>query len=228
MPLEDLFTLSVLIFIELILGIDNIIFISIAIDKISDKNSKTLIRYLGLGLALIFRLAMLFSIALVLHLSDPIVSIFSIKDLVLFVGGLFLLFKSISELRSDMKPKNVIDETKKSVSKIGIILQIALVDLVFSLDSLMAALGLTKNIILIAIAFSITIAVMATMSGYFNRYISMFPELKTLSLAFINVIGIMLITESLHIPIEKSYIYFAFFFSLIVEILNITRRIKTK
>jgi predicted tellurium resistance membrane protein TerC len=215
----------VLIFIELILGIDNIIFISIAVSNVDDKYNNRRIRYLGLGLALIFRLLMLFSLSLVLHLSKPIVSIFSIKDLILFIGGLFLLYKSISEIKSDIGyKKNTIKINKKS----NIILQIALVDLVFSLDSLMAALGLTQNIILIAIAFSITIVLMATMSGYFIKYVEMFPELKTLSLAFISIIGIMLILESLHIEIEKSYIYFAFFFSLSVEALNIIRRIRIK
>jgi predicted tellurium resistance membrane protein TerC len=217
---DSLTTLFTLIFLEIILGIDNLIFIAIAV-RGAPNPKKT--KFIGLSLALFLRLLMLAGVSFVLALSKPILYKFSVKDFMFIVGGMFLLAKSALEIKNDITPKNLNGSKNKRFSAI---LQIATVDLIFSLDSLMAAVGLTTNMLLIAIAFTVAILFMAVASGSVLKYMEQFPELKTLSLALILIIGILLFLEGLHFELEKSYIYFAFFFALSVEALNMIRRHK--
>lgn len=231
MVTEYIITLGILISVELVLGIDNLIFISVAVNNVRNLKDSRQIRFFGLSLALIFRLIMLFGISLILKASQPVFLSFSIKDLLFLSGGVFLFAKSLKEVIYDIINGPHIERLQLkegSSSKISIILQIAFMDLVFSLDSLIVAIGLTKNIILIAIAFIITIVFMAIASGYVLKYVNLFPELKMLALASIIIIGGVLILEGLHVEVSKTYIYFSLLFSLIVEILNIIKKFNHK
>ena len=220
--LDAITTLFVLVFLEIVLGIDNIIFISVAV---SNVKKSTKIRFFGLSLALVFRLLMLFAISFVLRISKKVFFGFSYADLLFLLGGMFLFIKSILEIKSDFFPKR---QKVNLGAKINIILQIAFIDLVFSFDSLVVALGITKQIHLIAIAFVITIAFMVLASDQVVKYILKFPELKMVSLVFVSVIGAVLVLYAFKIHVDKHSVYFAFLFCLVVEILNLLKRCKRK
>ncbi|AHX11685.1 integral membrane TerC family protein [Neorickettsia helminthoeca str. Oregon] len=209
----------ILLFLEIVLGIDNIIFISVVTSRLHENSG---IRYFGLGLALFFRLVALFSVSTLLKLKQPVFYALSIQDVIFIIGGLFLSFKGLSEIIHDAKPK--INNEFKVYSKLSAVLYIAFIDLVFSIDSLLTALAITQNMLLIALAFSVTIVFMGVASDVVSKWITLFPELKTLALVFITSIGIVLLFDGIHIEINKNYLYFAFGFSLIVQLCNIARK----
>ncbi|MFL1781061.1 Membrane protein TerC [Candidatus Hepatincolaceae symbiont of Richtersius coronifer] len=220
-----------LTFLEIILGIDNIVVIAIIVNRLPEKYRKT-VRFIGLSLSLIFRLVVLAGISLLLRLSKPLFDIgefsFSGKDLLMIVGGLFLLFKAIPEMYHEIKGHphkekkvNVQSEVFKAV------VQIIIIDIVFSMDSLITAVGLTSHIGVIASAIIVSIIFMVLFSGFISKVIDKYSTLKMLALSFIVLIGIFLITEGLSMHINKAYIYFAMGFSLAVEFCNIlTKRNK--
>jgi predicted tellurium resistance membrane protein TerC len=222
---ETLLILVTLTFLEIILGIDNIIFISIAVQKLPAKLRKKA-RYFGISLALIMRCAMLFALGWVMSLTKPAFTLFatdfSYKNLILFFGGLFLIYTSFVEIISDLK-----SDTKKEVefqiksTMTGAISQIMMIDIVFSLDSIITAIGITEKIWIIIIAVTISMIAMLFLSGKISHFIDKYPSLKILALAFIFMIGVILVLDGLSIHISKNYLYFSLFFSLIVEIINI-------
>ncbi len=214
---ENFTSLVILTLLEIILGVDNILFISIVIQNVKNK---TTVRYIGLSLALIIRLVMLVYIRWIMEFDTNILEI-PIKNLVLMFGGVFLVFKSGKEVYYDLFCNKKDFTVKQSNNYYYAVFQVVLVDLVFSLDSVLTAIALTKNITIIAIAFLIAMVVMVLLSGYSVRLINEFSELKILALMFIVAIGALLIAEGCNIYIPRSYLYFAFTFSLIVEILNI-------
>ena len=227
--LETYIALFTLTIIEIILGIDNIIFISIITNKVN-KEDRQKARVIGLLLALVLRIIMLFGLTWFIGLTKPIFLDFSIKDLILFFGGGFLIFKSALEISHKINvnfDEKIIIE--KSVSFGSVIWQIVAVDFVFSVDSILTAIGLTKILLLMIVAVVISILFMIFYSSKISDIIDRYPSLEILALCFLILIGFTLILEAAHYEIPKGFIYFALFFTLGVELLNIRfRRVSLK
>ena len=216
-----------LTFLEIVLGVDNIIFISILTNKL-DPAIRPRARFLGIALALVFRVIMLVSITWIMHFKEPLFSVLdhavSGRDLILFAGGFFLLFKSTKEIFELMETEEGINNGKDvNVAKqfAGIIVQIALLDIVFSFDSILTAIGMTQNLPIMVAAIVVSLVVMLLFSGKIAGVIEKHPSLQVLALAFLILIGVMLIADAAGYHVPKSYIYVAIGFSLGVEGLNI-------
>lgn len=230
MTTEMLIALLTLTFLEIVLGIDNIIFISIVTNRLPLEEQKRA-RLIGLSLAMIFRVVLLLGITWLIGFSAPLFAIagieFSGRDLILFAGGLFLLAKSTMEIHH--KVEGVADrpgiEAKKA-SLASTLVQIVLLDLVFSFDSILTAVGLTNNIPVMIAAVIISILVMMLFAGKISDFINKHPSLQILALSFLILIGFMLTIEAFDQHVPKGYIYFAVFFSMMVEILNMRLRKK--
>ena len=227
--LETYIALLTLTVIEIILGIDNIIFISIITNKVK-KESRNQARVTGLLLALILRIIMLFGLTWFIGLTKPIFYNYSVKDLILLIGGGFLIFKSVLEISHKINgnfDEKIIDT--KSVTLRSIIWQIVAIDFVFSVDSILTAIGLTEVLLIMVIAVIISIIFMIIYSSKISDIIDRYPSLEILALCFLILIGFTLILEAAHIEIPKGYIYFALFFTLGVELINIKfRRVTLK
>lgn len=219
-------TLSVL---EIVLGIDNIIFISILTNKLPEAD-RGRARFAGIALALVLRVAMLFGITWIIQLTEPLFSImemdFTGRDLVLLAGGMFLLAKSTSEIHHKMEGEQAKEQDSSPVTKgfTGIIVQIALLDIVFSFDSILTAIGMTEELGIMILAVIVSLIVMLIFAGRIAAFIAKHPTLQVLALSFLILIGVMLIAEGFHQHISKGYIYFAVAFSLVVEIINLRMR----
>ena len=227
--LETYIALLTLTIIEIILGIDNIIFISIVTNKVK-KESRNKARITGLLLALVLRIVMLFGLTWFIGLTKPIFYEFSIKDLILLLGGGFLIFKSVIEISHKINGNfDEKIETTESVSLKSIIWQIVAIDFVFSVDSILTAIGLTEVLLIMVIAVIISILFMIIYSSKISDIIDRYPSLEILALCFLILIGFTLILEAAHIEIPKGFIYFALFFTLGVELVNIRfRRVSLK
>lgn len=227
-------SLLTLTFLEIVLGVDNIIFISIVSGKLP-QNRQRAARNIGLVLAMLFRVGLLLCINWIISFKDPVITIpalnglseeplgLSIKDLILLAGGLFLIVKSTLEIHHKLRSSQE-DEVKKKGRPIGfgaVIIQIILVDAVFSFDSILTAVGLVDNVMVMIIAVVISIIIMMLFAGPVTRIINQHPTLQMLALSFLVVIGVVLIAGALHQEISKSIIYSCLGFSLIVELLNI-------
>ena len=227
--LDTYIALLTLTVIEIILGIDNIIFISIITNKVK-KESRNQARVTGLLLALILRIIMLFGLTWFIGLTKPIFYNYSVKDLILLIGGGFLIFKSVLEISHKINgnfDEKIIDT--KSVTLRSIIWQIVAIDFVFSVDSILTAIGLTEVLLIMIIAVIISIVFMIIYSSKISDIIDRYPSLEILALCFLILIGFTLILEAAHIEIPKGYIYFALFFTLGVELINIKfRRVSLK
>ena len=230
-------SLLTLTFLEIVLGVDNIIFISIISDKLSpDKQRKA--RNIGLMLAMGFRILLLLTITWIMRLKEPLFTIpfikqegipvgISWKDLILIAGGLFLVVKSTLEIHHKLEKPDVEDGTKKVYSSLtSVIVQIILIDAVFSFDSILTAIGLVEEVFIMIVAVIISILLMMAFAGPISRFINRNPTLQMLALAFLIAIGIMLVAEGFHQHISKSYIYTMIAFSLLVEMLNLRLRKK--
>jgi len=230
----SLLTLS---FLEIVLGIDNIIFISIVAGKLP-KQQQRRARNIGLLLAMLFRVGLLLCINWIISLKDPVISIpalkgllqnpldLSIKDLILIAGGIFLIVKSTLEVHHKLKksPDEKIATARKPIGFSSVIFQIVLVDAVFSFDSILTAVGLVDSVVVMIIAVIISILIMMLFAGPVTRIINRHPTLQMLALSFLVVIGVVLIAGGLHQEVSKSIIYSCLGFSLIVELLNIRLR----
>ncbi|RPG64231.1 MAG: TerC family protein [Flammeovirgaceae bacterium TMED290] len=227
--LETYVALLTLTIIEIILGIDNIIFISIVTNKVKEE-SRQKARVLGLLLALVLRIIMLFGLTWFIGLTEPIFLNISIKDIILFLGGGFLIFKSVLEISH--KINGNFDEkilSEKTVSLSSVIWQIVAIDFVFSVDSILTAIGLTEILLLMIIAVVISILFMIIYASKISDIIDRYPSLEILALCFLILIGFTLILEAAHIDIPKGFIYFSLFFTLGVELINIRfRRVSLK
>ncbi len=225
-----------LTFLEIVLGVDNIIFVSIVANKLPEKD-RPRARNLGLTLALVFRLVLLLGIGWILSLSTPIFKIpflhehdakipiaLSIKDLILMLGGIFLLYKSTIEIHHKLEGKG--DEIKPTEKNgmIAVIVQICLVNIVFSFDSILTAIGMTQEVFVMMIAVIISIGVMMAFSSPVSKFINTHPTMQMLALSFLILVGVMLIAEGFHQHVSKGYIYFSIAFSLSVEVLNLRMR----
>ncbi|WP_234568513.1 TerC family protein [Rhodohalobacter sp. 614A] len=226
---ESWIALLTLTFLEIVLGVDNIIFISIVSNKLPVHQQKKA-RTTGLVLALVFRILMLLSISWIIGFTEPLFSVFgqeiSIRDLILFVGGVFLIFKSTVEIHHKMEGEHD-EKGKKELATFGqVIFQIVALDVIFSFDSILTAIGLTEELMLMIIAVTIAIGVMIAFAGKISSFIKKHPTLEVLALSFLILIGFMLMIEAFEIHVPKGYIYFAVFFSLMVEIVNMKIRKK--
>ena len=229
MELDTWVALLTLTFMEIVLGIDNIIFISIVAGKLPEHQQKKA-RLGGLALALIMRILLLLSITWLIGLTQPVITVFDIefswRDIILAGGGIFLLIKSILEIHTKVEGEEHDKEVKK-VSSFGFaIVQIVLLDLIFSFDSILTAVGLTEEIILMVIAVIVSIVIMMIFAKAVGDFVNKYPTIQILALSFLILIGFMLIMEGLEYHVPKGYIYFAVFFSLVIEMLNISFRKK--
>ncbi len=222
-----LLTLSAL---EIVLGIDNIIFIAILSGKLP-KNQQAKGRTVGLIVAMISRIALLFSITLIMRLTQPLLTILSFvisgRDIILIVGGLFLLGKSTLEIHANLEGEESHADgqnIRQNVTFGGVIVQIMLLDMVFSIDSVITAIGLAKQIGVMVAAIVIAVIVMILLAGKISAFVEDHPTIKILALSFLLLIGISLVGEGLDLHIPKGYIYFAMAFSIFVEILNLRIR----
>ncbi|OGT30086.1 MAG: hypothetical protein A3E87_09865 [Gammaproteobacteria bacterium RIFCSPHIGHO2_12_FULL_35_23] len=221
----SLITLTIL---EVVLGIDNLVFIAIISQRLP-KPIQSRARKVGLTLAWVTRLILLASAVWITKLIFPLFSIFnmtfSIRDLFLILGGLFLLAKSTEEIHIEIEPKTEIKKTSKGPSGfMMIVTQIAILDVIFSLDSVLTAIGLTQRYWLMAVAITIAIVTMVFASEPLSRFIARHPTVKMLALSFLILIGMVLIADGFEFHVPRGYIYFAMGFSLFVEFLNILRR----
>ncbi len=224
--LISLLTLSVL---EIVLGIDNIIFISIIAGKLP-RADQGRARAIGLMMALIMRVALLFSISWIVGLKEPLFYIndFGVtgRDLILFAGGIFLLYKTTMELHNKIQGYDDDQMNVKRISFNAIVLQIVLIDIVFSFDSILTAVGLVTNLLIMILAVIIAMIIMIIFSGRVSDFINDNPTIKVLALAFLLMIGAVLILEAFHEHIDKKFIYISIAFSLFVEFMNIRMRRK--
>jgi predicted tellurium resistance membrane protein TerC len=219
-------TLSAL---EIVLGIDNIIFISILVSRLPPERREAA-RITGLGLAMVTRIGLLFSIVWLTRLTQPWFSIgdlaFSGRDIILFLGGLFLLAKSVTEIHGTLEGAGGERNTRVFASFAVIVVQIAIIDIVFSLDSVFTAVGLAKpdQLPIMVAAIVIAIGVMMWVSGSISAFIDRHPTIKVLALAFLILVGVVLIADAFHVDVPKGYLYFAMAFSVGVEMVNIRLR----
>lgn len=225
---EILISLLTLTFLEIVLGIDNIVFISIVGSRLPVEQQRK-VRILGLTLALAGRILLLFGIGWIIGLTKPIFTIndfaFSFRDLILIAGGLFLIAKSTSEMHKKLEVSKEEEETAlRKYTLRSAIVQILILDLVFSLDSIITAVGLVDEIYIIVIAIVISMAVMLIFSKAISDFISNHPTMKMLAVAFLLMIGTVLVIEGLHVHVPKGYIYFSMAFALGIELLNMRIR----
>ncbi len=226
-----LLTLTVL---EIILGVDNIIFISIVSNKLPVAQQPRA-RFIGLMLAMIFRIMLLFAITWIIRLTEPVFTIgfietdgqplgISWKDIILIAGGIFLIIKSTLEIHHKLEIAQKPATVRAPSGFKAVILQIIMVDAVFSFDSILTAIGLVDNVWIMIAAVVISMGIMMLFSGVISNFINKHPTLQILALAFLIMIGMMLVAEGFHQHINKTYIYSAIAFSLVVELINMRLR----
>jgi predicted tellurium resistance membrane protein TerC len=226
---ENLIALLTLTSLEIVLGIDNVIFIAILAGKVPDRDQAKA-RRLGISFAVITRILLLLSLSWLMGLTRPMFELLGHgvtgKDLVLFLGGLFLIGKSTFEIHDKLEG---VEEShggtaRATASLAGVVIQIVLVDIVFSLDSVITAVGMSGNIPIMIVAVVAAAAIMLVFSGAVARFVSRHPTMKMLALSFLILIGVMLVADSLGRHVERGYIYFAMAFSFSVELLNLKLR----
>lgn len=244
LSVDGLISLLTLTFLEIVLGIDNIIFISISANKLA-KADQAKARNIGLILAMLFRVLLLFGIGWLISLQKPFMHIdntwlhvgISGQSLILFIGGMFLLYKATYEIHHKLEGNEEEDHIKTPGGKaadrlVSVVMQIALINIVFSIDSILTAIGLTKDITVMIIAVVLSIAIMMLFGGKVGNFVNNHPSIQMLGLAFLIMIGFMLVAEAAHDAnvtifgnqvgeVPKGYLYFAIAFSLLVEFLNI-------
>lgn len=263
---QHIIALVALTAMEIILGIDNIVFIAILTERLPPEQ-RTKARRLGLGVALVMRIALLLSISAVMHLTTPLVDWVDLgapqswfepaaavsaedtaksfapthvetaeelaarrtldgRDLILLIGGLFLIVKTVREIHEQFSGEPHEEIRKGAVTFGSVLVQIALMDLIFSLDSVITAVGMVDDILVMIAAVVVAVGVMVVFADRISNFVSRHPTLKMLALSFLMLIGVMLVAEGIGTHIEKGYIYFAMAFSLLVEFLNMAVRTK--
>jgi predicted tellurium resistance membrane protein TerC len=249
LTLDSLISLLTLTFLEIVLGIDNIIFISITASRLPQE-SQAKARNIGLALAMVFRIVLLFGISILISLQQPFAHIHSTffsaaptgQAIILFFGGLFLLYKATNEIFQKLEGEephiDAHQKGKKYAAFSQIVTQIALINLVFSIDSILTAIGLSNNILVMILAVVVSALIMMGFSGPVGRFVNNHPSLQVLGLSFLIMIGFMLIAEASHDSelsilgnsigqIPKGYLYFSIAFSVFVEFINIRMRKKS-
>jgi predicted tellurium resistance membrane protein TerC len=216
--------------LEIVLGIDNIIFISIQASKLPAAQQEKA-RLVGLGLAMFIRIALLFSLTWLMGLTAPLFTVLgneiSGRDLILLSGGVFLLWKSTMEIHEKLEGEEGVDSARVGATFAAVIVQILLLDIVFSLDSIITALGMASQLAVMVAAVVIAVGFMMLFSGKISAFVEKHPTIKMLALSFLLLIGVALIGDGLDMHIPKGYIYFSMAFSVIVEMLNLRLRRST-
>lgn len=216
--------------LEIVLGIDNIIMIAILVGRMP-PHLQARTRFFGLALAMVTRIALLLSITWIMQLTNDLFHMFgqgiSGRDLILFFGGLFLLWKSTTEMYHGLEGEDETEQQSNGAARnfIGTIIQIAIIDIVFSLDSVITAVGMVSHVPVMVAAIIVAVLVMMLAAGTISDFIDKHPSLKMLALAFLVVVGTVLIAEAFEVHVPKGYVYFAMAFSLGVEALNIRMRV---
>ena len=220
---------------EIVLGIDNVIFISILVAKLPEKDQKRA-RQLGLSLALVMRLGLLFALSWLMRLTEPLFSVvgqeISGRDLILLIGGVFLIGKSAHEIHDKLEVEHDADgdglpDPKKASAFLLTIVQILILDLVFSFDSVITAVGMASHVPVMVIAMVVAVGVMLVFAGAIGAFVERHPSMKILALTFLMLIGVMLVAEGMGQHLSKGYVYFAMAFSLLVEVINMRLRKKS-
>ncbi len=228
---ESLIALGTLTLLEIVLGIDNILFISIVSSKLP-KDQQPRARVIGLALALVFRLMLLSLISVLVQFKEPLFTLFSQefsgRDLILLAGGIFLLVKTIREIHHKAEGELEESEKPKPRSFGGVIFMIILVDMVFSFDSILTAVGMVSELSIMIVAVVISMIIMLVFVNKISALIERHPSIQMLALSFLILIAFVLILDGFHVEIERGFVYFALFFSLMVEILNIRSTRKKK
>ena len=227
LTVSNLIALLTLTSLEIVLGIDNIVFIAIIAGRLPEHDRRTA-RLVGLSVAIITRLLLLLTLSLLASLTEPVITIlgqpFSGRDIVLILGGIFLIYKATKEIHEKtMRDESelYINDPKKTPTLRGIVCQIVLIDLIFSLDSVITAVGMTNNLPVMGLAIILAVVVMLVFSGAIVHFIEANPTVKMLALTFLLMIGFVLVIDGFGHHVEKGYIYFAMSFSLLVEMLNL-------
>lgn len=221
---QNLAGFATLAVLEIVLGIDNLVFISVTAARLP-KERQHRARQIGLGLALFTRLALLAAIAWVARLTTPIFDVWSQsvswRDLILFAGGLFLLYKGTAEIHGTIEGEEQERRARAPANFAGVVVQIAIIDIVFSLDSVITAVGMSQEILIMAAAIVLAVAVMLFAAGPVGTFIERHPTIKMLAFSFLLLVGAALVADGLHFHIPRGYLYFAVGFSILVESLNL-------
>jgi predicted tellurium resistance membrane protein TerC len=226
---QALIALITLTALEIVLGIDNIIFIAILVGKLPAHQQKKA-RIIGLGLAMLTRIALLFSLTWLMGLTKPLFSVLNMdisgRDIILITGGLFLLGKSTLEIHEKLEGVEGHSSTRAGTTYAKVLVQIMFLDIIFSLDSIITAIGLARQLWVMVTAVILAVVFMMIFSGTISDFVERHPTIKMLALSFLILIGVALVGEGLDMHIPKGYIYFAMAFSVIVEMLNLRLRKK--
>jgi predicted tellurium resistance membrane protein TerC len=229
---EGFIAFLMLTLLEIVLGIDNIVFLSIIAAR-APIHKQRKVRVVGLFMAMILRIVMLFGLAYIVHVEEPLFVLFgnafSIKDVILLAGGIFLVGKSTTEIHHKLSSAGMLGDHKEEKSKAkkatdaigGLLVQIALINIIFSLDSLLTAIGLTKDVPTMISAIILSTAFMMIFAGVVSTFITNNPTIIMLALSFLIMIGTLLVAEAFHIHFPREYVYFAMGFALFVEVLNV-------
>ncbi|HEY1304987.1 MAG TPA: TerC family protein [Vicinamibacterales bacterium] len=228
---EGWIALATLTILEIVLGIDNIVFISILSGKLPQAD-RPRARKIGLSLAMFIRIGLLWSITWVIRLTAPLFTIWgheiSGRDLIMLVGGLFLIAKSTHEIHEKLEGDEGETSARVAASFAGVIVQILLLDIIFSLDSVITAVGMAEDLAVMVLAVVLAVGVMLVSAGTISEFVERHPTVKMLALSFLLLIGLSLIAEGFEQHIPKGYIYFAMGFSIFVEMINLRVRAKSK
>ncbi|HKP59150.1 MAG TPA: TerC family protein [Polyangiales bacterium] len=229
---EVYISLATLTAMEVVLGIDNVVFISILTGKLPPKDQPR-VRQIGLSLALVLRIGLLFAISWVMGLTEPLFELefvdkkFSGRDLILLGGGLFLVGKATHEIHDKLEVSHAADQANRPAASVAVILaQVIVLDIVFSLDSVITAVGMAQHVFVMVIAMVVAVGIMLVFAGTISDFVNRHPSMKILALSFLLLIGVMLLAEGMGQHVSKGYIYFAMAFSLVVELLNMRMRKK--
>jgi predicted tellurium resistance membrane protein TerC len=227
---DGLISLITLVVMEIVLGVDNVIFIAILTGKLP-RNQQGRARTIGLSLALVMRVGLLFTLTWIMGLVKPLLQFGSFgltgRDLVLLAGGLFLLYKSVQEILDKLKGKEDTNAPElKFINFKAAVLQIVLIDIVFSFDSILTAVGLVDNLFIMILAVIISMIIMLAFSQYVSDFVNNHPTVKMLALCFLLMIGLLLVVEAFHFHFAKGTVYFAMGFAFFVEMLNLRLRDK--
>lgn len=218
-------SLITLVVLEIVLGIDNLIFLAILVARLPKKQQRKG-RILGLGFALVTRIALLGMLFWITKLTTPLFSIMELsisgRDIVLIAGGIFLMYKSVQEIHNHITHTQEAQEVQsRQAGFFSTIVQIGIIDIVFSLDSVITAVGMAEHLEVMIIAIIIAVLLMMFAAEVISKFIDTYPTLKILALAFLLIVGIVLLADGFHFEIPRGYVYFAMFFALGVELLNI-------
>lgn len=229
---ENLIAFLTLTLLEIVLGIDNIVFISILTSRVEESRRPST-RRIGLALAMLMRIGLLFAISWVMQLESELFQVMeqavSGKDLILLGGGMFLIAKATFEIHAKLEGEGHGGAAGSAAASVGaVLMQIMLIDIVFSLDSVITAVGMAKSIAVMVAAVVVSVGVMLVFANAIGDFIERHPTMKILALSFLILIGVLLVAEGLHQHLDRGYVYFAMAFSLLVELLNVRLRRKVK